>query len=157
MDRTETQVTIDMAKSVMLREELSVYDVGTLLKGVAAMFQGYERAALTSVQYAKEDAESLVGFAKELIGKMERYQALLDEEVEKFNTAAQEAYEKAYKVRSSLIERMNSLPKLPDMSTRLPYGYDDIFKCVERFSHLNDEQWGKVIELAHALSGRPES
>ena len=131
--------------------EMSYYDAGLLLQYVGKMFQGYEKAAYQSINYAKEDAESLVTFAKQLINKMEAYQIELDAAVEKFNQDAENAYIAADKKRRELVNKFGSLSRLSVDEVRIPYGLKELLDVCEKLSRFDDKTVEIAVKLATAM------
>lgn len=61
-----------------------------------------------------------------------------------------EFYKRIRGIHEQTKERIRQLGELPKV--KLPYGFEELIRTAERYSHLSDEQWAKVGELAKALA-----
>ena len=131
-------------------DKLDHYTVGKMIAAVAEAMKDLPMSMATSAETVADDANAIVESWQylgerglELTKKIEKQEAALHERYDKFYAA----------VTSKRNEIAAKLDALPEMTVpNVPYGVNDMVNLAVKCSHLTDEQWQRVIDLAKSLA-----
>lgn len=144
MDKTKI---IDLLK----KNEMTVYDIGMLFEYMGKFFKEFERSIVLNAEYAIEDSEGLIAKAKEMLSSVDTWLARVDEKSQKISRESERLINDIYAQHTKFKEKMEGLPVFTQNFV-VPYGIKEMLDLAERCSHINDNAWLKVIELAKALN-----
>lgn len=134
---------------MMKKNELSVCDVGSLLEYAGKLAQAMPESVLRSVETAQEDAQALVGAAERMIAWQEQFQSKLEVAEEELLKRFDELYKLTIKKRGEFMQKLSEIEPMPEV--RIPYNLKELCEIAERFSHLSDDTWQRVIDLSKTL------
>ena len=132
------------------KERLTVYEACEVLEAVAKMVREIPGSIIQlnteclehEVNSALERAEALIRRFADFHGKL----ATLDDELYQ---KAEAVWKTAGLAKDQLRQRLEQLGDVPDVG--VPYNVTQMIEIAERCSGLDDEQWGRVVDLAKAL------
>lgn len=137
-------------KTILEKDEISVCEAGSILRAVVSMFDASQKSILETVSYTKDDLTALVNACSATLHKADEYYTELDTIQGKVFDKAEKVYKDIIAAHNTLLKRVESLPKIEP--AYIPYNTKEIIDIAERLSHLSDEQWGRVIDLAKAFA-----
>jgi glycyl-tRNA synthetase beta subunit len=135
-------------KNVLNKNEMSMYEVGQFLRYISDFLKDTEFSPVKSANEAIGDAERVVNTIKGMIAKL----IVLQDEIESAENALVERLNRTYEnVTRKQHEIKKKLEELKPLSIRIPCNMKDLFEIVNRFQHLDEKAWQKVVDLAGAL------
>ncbi|RPJ25046.1 MAG: hypothetical protein EHM35_15855 [Planctomycetaceae bacterium] len=139
-------------KKIEGERALNYYELGKALEDIIKFINDMPASIIREVEFSEKEAyfrieASIKGVNNRLV-ELENAIAASEESL---NKACLEHYNRTDNLICETNAKLAKLPKIDD-AFRLPYGVKEIIETAERFSHLDDEQWQRVIELARALA-----
>lgn len=130
--------------------ELSTFDVGSLLRHVAAAWNDVVSGAQIDIESVRREATNLVDFVRATGEQARKAQAELLRAVDTEIEAADTLFAKYSAARRAMAKACDNLPR-----PNLPLSeMERTIEIAERCASLTDAQWSRVVELARALAGR---
>lgn len=147
-------MTSDTENEIVEKEgRLTLWELGRFIEIIAQKVQGLPRATYEEISLVQDEGlKVLETTMRTNLEKLSAYEEELAQHVERAETAANEQYQKLKTIRDSYARKIADLPEVTVPSV---YGYKELISVAEQFSHLDDGQWARVVELAKAL--RPKS
>jgi hypothetical protein len=143
-------------KPIPDEKKLSTYELASVLEACAKSLKDMPLSIIRNVEYEEQEAyvriENIIKGVNNRLAELEKAMADSDESYVK---ATDEHYERTGRLISKMNDRLKQLPQI-ECAFRLPYHANEIFEIAERYSHLSDEQWQRVIELAKAFTPKIE-
>ena len=143
MDKTKI---IDILK----KNEMTVYDIGTLFEYMAKIFKAFERSIVLNAEYAIEGTESVIAKAKEMLSVVDIWIIRVDEKSQKTFRESEKLINDIYAQHEKFRKKMAELPVF-EKEFKVPYDLEKLLKIAEQCNHLDDTAWQKVKELAEVL------
>lgn len=126
---------------------LSGYELANIIKAAADYVDKNKWGFYTSVD---ETVKSSLGY---LLKTVEVAHEAHDKAMEEHYTKLDDSYQKFYNKNRELRKQIAELPpiKFPDIPYVNTDGLQRLFDMAEKLSTLNNNQWGRLLELAEAL------
>lgn len=132
-------------------EPVSAYQLQQLLKGLAEVVERMPVVLSKEVQEAVDfSIEEVTVRMSRCLDSVKEFEAVLMRKQQEVCDHFDQLWEKVKTKRAEFSKRRDALPELADI--KLPHGFRDLFEAAQRWSHLTDKQWARLIELAKALA-----
>lgn len=142
------RMTSRAIKDILGKEEMTVWDVGILLKAAGQMAQDLPGAVFNrSLECAQHDAQRMMEAARTHLGHAQETLA----EVERIEEKLIERTDKLFAARRDIQKKLGALPELslPSM-----YQIEQAVKLCEQLAGMDERTWGRLLDLARAIHGR---
>ena len=141
-------------KPVEPTKNLSYWELSHLLETTAKAIKDLPNSVIRNLEYVEQEAYGHIeDTIKAVNNRLAELQTALVESDESLEKAVDEHYRSTVRRIYDLNQKLMELPKIEN-AMQLPYNVKEIIEIADRFAHLSDEQWRRVIELAKALAGK---
>jgi hypothetical protein len=145
MDRTKI-------KNILDKNEMSIYDCGTLFREIGSAIEDFKGAIVYNAQYAVEDAETLINNAKKMLVDIDSWHQKLSDMVDGFVQKSEAIMSKAYEANRNARDGMKKLSDFGFGEFKVPYNVEKFLEIAYRCRDLDDIAWARLIDLAKALN-----
>jgi hypothetical protein len=129
---------------------LTYWDMAQKLKELSKFLENIPSSVIRSADSEMEDA--MAGCEQRILAalkKLGEFQSQFDAVSMDVYKGSDEAWRRINEARETFNKRLQGLAwPQPNFA----YGIEETIKLSERCSHLTDEQWKRVVELAHAFA-----
>lgn len=109
----------------------------------------------------RQNAEASFSDLQNQIERSKKLLEVFQNDLSGFQQKACDLYDESYKKikekKRETDKRMEDLTNLKEIKCHIPYNFSELINMAERLSHLTDEQFNRILDLARAFAGEGDA